>query len=174
MSHPEVFESEECFVIQTRVGMGTRVFIGLLGLVPLIAPYDFLVKVRWNSYFNFPFLLVLIVSIGSVFMSAMFVYMGTFATSIKITLDRRTQVFCHSSEALTIRNKTEEHPLSHIQRLEVRETNWSDGPPSYNLQFVLEGDKVYEVGPFNSLAEVDQTRDRVNRFLKGVNKPSKK
>ena len=165
MSHPEVFESEECFVIQTRVGMGTRVFIGLLGLVPLIAPYDFLVKARWNSYFNFLFLLVLIVSIGAVFMSAMFVYAATFATSIKITLDRRAQAFRHSSEAPTIRNKTEEHPLSHIQRLEVRETNWSDGPPSYNLQFVMEGDKVYEVGPFNSLAEVDQILQRAKRFV---------
>jgi len=123
MSHPEVFESEECFVIQTRVGMGTRVFIGLLGLVPLIAPYDLLVKTRWNSYFNFPFLLVLIVSIGAVFMSAMFVYAATFAMSIKITLDRRTQIFRHSSESPTIRNKTGEHPLSHIQRLDVRETN---------------------------------------------------
>ena len=165
MSHPEVIESEECFVIQTRVGMGTRIFIGLLGLVPLIAPYDFLVKARWNSYFNFPFLLVLIVSIGAAFISAMFVYMGTFATSIKITLDRRAQVFRHSSEAPTIRNKTEEHPLSHIQRLDVRETNWSDGPPSYNLQFVMEGEKVYEVGPFNSLAEVDQTRQQAQQFL---------
>ena len=165
MSHPEVFESEECFVIQTRVGMGTRVFIGLLGLVPLIAPYDFLVKARWNSYFNFLFLLVLIVSIGAVFMSAMFVYAATFATSIKITLDRRTQIFRHSSEAPTIRNKTEEHPLSHIQRLEVRETNWSDVPRSYNLQFVMEGDMVYEVGPFNSLAEVDQTRQQAQQFL---------
>ena len=165
MSHPEVFESEECFVIQTRVGRGTRIFIGLLGLVPLIAPYDFLVKARWNSYFNFLFLLVLIVSIGAVFMSAIFVYVATFATSIKITLDRRTQIFRHSSEAPTIRNKTEEHPLSHIQRLEVRETNWSDGPPSYNLQFVMEGNKVYEVGPFNSLAEVDQTRQQAQQFL---------
>jgi hypothetical protein len=165
MSHPEVFESEECFVIQTRVGMGTRVFIGLLGLVPLIAPYDFLVKARWNSYFNFPFLLVLIVSIGAVFMSAMFVYAAAFSMSIKVTLDQRTQVFRHSSEAPTIRNKTEEHPLSHIQRLEVRETNWSDGPPSYNLQFVMEGNKVYEVGPFNSLAEVDQTRQQAQQFL---------
>jgi hypothetical protein len=165
MSHPKVFESEECFTIQTRMGLGTRIFIGLLGLVPLIGPYDLLVKARWNSYFNFPFLLVLIVSIGSVFISAMFVYMGTFATSIKITLDRRTQVFRHASEAPTIRNKTEEHPLSHIQRLEVRETNWSDGPPNYNLQFVMEGDKVYEVGPFNSLAEVDQTRQQAQQFL---------
>lgn len=165
MSHPEVIESEECFVIQTRVGMGTRIFIGLLGLMPLIAPYDFLVKARWNSYFNFPFLLVLIVSIGAVFMSVMFVYAAAFSMSIKVTLDQRTQIFRHSSEAPTIRNKTEEHPLSHIQRLEVRETNWSDGPPSYAVQFVMEGDKVYEVGPFNSLAEVDQTRDRVNRFL---------
>jgi hypothetical protein len=165
MSHPEVFESEECFVIQTRMGMGTRIFIGLLGLVPLIAPYDFLVKARWNSYFNFPFLLVLIISIGAVFMSAMFVYAATFATSIKITLDRRAQAFRHSSEAPTIRNKTEELPLSHIQRLDVRETNWSDGPPSYNLQFVMEGEKVYEVGPFNSLAAVDQTRQQVQQFL---------
>jgi hypothetical protein len=165
MSHPEVFESEECFVIQTRVGMGTRIFIGLLGLVPLIAPYDFLVKARWNSYFNFPFLLVLIISIGAVFISAVFVYMGVFATSIKITLDRRTQVFRHSTEAPTIRKKTVEHPLSHIQRLDVRETNWSDGPPSYNLQFVMEGEKVYEVGPFNSLAEVDQTRQQAQQFL---------
>lgn len=165
MSHPEVFESKECFVIQTRMGIGTRIFIGLLGLVPLIAPYDFLVKARWNSYFNFPFLLVLIISIGAVFISAMFVYAATFATSIKITLDRRAQAFRHSSEAPTIRNKTEEHPLSHIQRLEVRETNWSDGPPSYNLQFVMEGEKVYEVGPFNSLAEVDQTRQQVQQFL---------
>ena len=165
MSHPEVFESEECFVIQTRVGRGTRIFIGLLGFVPLIAPYDFLVKARWNSYFNFPFLLVLIISIGAVFISAMFVYMATFATSIKITLDRRAQVFRHSSEAPTIRNKTEELPLSHIQRLDVRETNWSDGPPSYNLQFVMEGEKVYEVGPFNSLAEVDQTRQQAQHCL---------
>jgi len=165
MSHPEVFESEECFVIQTRVGMGTRIFIGLLGLVPLIAPYDFLVKARWNSYFNFPFLLVLIVSIGAVFMSVMFVYAAAFSMSIKVTLDRRTQVFRHSTETPTIRNKTEEHPLSHIQRLDVRETNWSDGPPSYSLQFVMEGDKVYEVGPFNSLAEVDQTRQQAQQFL---------
>ena len=105
------------------------------------------------------------VSIGAVFMSAMFVYASTFATSIKITLDRLAQAFRHSSEAPTIRNKTEEHPLSHIQRLEVRETNWSDGPPSYNLQFVMEGDKVYEVGPFNSLAEVDQTRQQAQQFL---------
>jgi hypothetical protein len=95
----------------------------------------------------------------------MFVYAAAFSISIKITLDRRTQIFRHSSEAPTIRNKTEEHPLSHIQRLEVRETNWSDGPPSYNLQFVMEGDKVYEVGPFNSLAEVDQTRQQVQRFV---------
>jgi hypothetical protein len=165
MSHPEVFESEECFVIQTRVGRGTRIFIGLLGLVPLIAPYDLLVKARWNSYFNFPFLLVLIVSIGAVFIGAMFVFAAAFSMSIKITLDRRTQIFRHSSESPTIRNKTEEHPLSHIQRLEVRETNWSDGPPSYNLQFVMEGNKVYEVGPFNSLAEVDQTRQQVQRFV---------
>ena len=165
MSHPEVYESEECFTIQTRMGLGTRIFIGLLGLVPLIAPYDFLVKARWNSYFNFPFLLVLIVSIGAVFMSAMFVYAAAFSMSIKVTLDQRTQVFRHSSEAPTIRNKTEEHPLSHIQRLEVRETNWSDGPPSYALQFVMEGDKVYEVGPFNSLAEVDQTLQRAKRFV---------
>ena len=85
--------------------------------------------------------------------------------SIKVTLDRRTQVFRHSSEAPTIRNKTEEHPLSHIQRLDVRETNWSDGPPSYNLQFVMEGDKVYEVGPFNSLAEIDQILQRAKRFV---------
>ena len=165
MSHPEVFESEECFVIQTRVGRGTRIFIGLLGLVPLIAPYDLLVKARWNSYFNFPFLLALIVSIGAVFVSVMFVYAAAFSMSIKITLDRRAQVFRHSTETPTIRNKTEEHPLSHIQRLDVRETNWSDGPPSYNLQFVMEGNKVYEVGPFNSLAEVDQTRQRAKRFV---------
>jgi hypothetical protein len=147
------------------VGRGTRIFIGLLGLVPLIAPYDLLVKARWNSYFNFPFLLVLIVSIGAVFIGAMFVFAAAFSMSIKITLDRRTQIFRHSSESPTIRNKTEEHPLSHIQRLEVRETNWSDGPPSYNLQFVMEGNKVYEVGPFNSLAEVDQTRQQVQRFV---------
>ena len=165
MSHPEVFESEECFVIQTRVGRGTRIFIGLLGLVPLIAPYDFLVKARWNSYFNFPFLLALIVSIGAVFVSVMFVYAAAFSMSIKITLDRRAQVFRHSTETPTIRNKTEEHPLSHIQRLDVRETNWSDGPPSYNLQFVMEGDKVYEVGPFNSLAEIDQILQRAKRFV---------
>jgi hypothetical protein len=165
MSHPEVFESEECFVIQTRVGRGTRIFIGLLGLVPLIAPYDLLVKARWNSYFNFPFLLVLIVSIGAVFIGAMFVFAAAFSMSIKITLDRRTQIFRHSSESPTIRNKTEEHPLSHIQRLEVRETNWSDGPPSYALQFVMEGDKVYEVGPFNSLAEIDQILQRAKRFV---------
>jgi len=38
-------------------------------------------------------------------------------------------------------------------------------PPSYNLQFVMEGDKVYEVGPFNSLAEVDLTRQRAKRFV---------
>jgi hypothetical protein len=165
MSHPEVFESEECFVIQTRVGRGTRIFIGLLGLVPLIAPYDFLVKARWNSYFNFPFLLALIVSIGAVFVSVMFVYAAAFSMSIKITLDRRAQVFRHSTETPTIRNKTEEHPLSHIQRLDVRETNWSDGPPSYSLQFVMEGDKVYEVGHFNSLAEIDQILQRAKRFV---------
>lgn len=46
----------------------------MLGLVPLIAPYELLLEPRWHNYFNVPFLFAAAVSAGAGAVSAFFVW----------------------------------------------------------------------------------------------------
>jgi hypothetical protein len=48
MLHPELVERVDCLEVRSRMRVGMRVLLAALGLFPLLAPYELLIKIDWD------------------------------------------------------------------------------------------------------------------------------
>ena len=75
---------------------GWRLLFALLSLVPLLAPYELLVRVEWNDYFHPFFLLAAIVSAGAVAVSVFFLFSAAAGLTSRMRFDRARSTFTYS------------------------------------------------------------------------------
>jgi len=54
----QVSDNAERLDIISPMPVGKRIFLALLGLIPLLAPYELLWRVQWHDYWNPVFLLL--------------------------------------------------------------------------------------------------------------------
>jgi hypothetical protein len=165
MSHPELVESVDLLEIRSRMRVGMRILLAALGLFPLLAPYELLIKVDWEHFMNPFFFLAAFVSAGATALSAFFFFAAVAGLSSKIILDRRTATFSYSSEAPVVRHTRQVQPLSLIRSTEVGVRDWSDSAPTYHLSITLKDGTVFESGSSWSRDEIELIRGRVDQFL---------
>jgi hypothetical protein len=144
---------------------GQRALLLLLSLVPLLAPYELILRVDWQGYFNLPFLFVLVISTGAMALSALLIWGAIAGLSSCIRIDRRLGLISYSASAPVVPLQTTSFPLHAIERVQVAATEWSDGPPSFSLEFVLAGGRSIRSGSSWSRAEVEAVLERVAGFL---------
>ena len=104
MSHPELVERMDCLEIRSRMRVGMRILLAALGLFPLLAPYELLIKIDWEHFMNPFFFLAAFTSAGAMALSAFLFFAAVAGFSSKIVFDRRTATFSYSSEAVLAEN----------------------------------------------------------------------
>ena len=62
MSHPELLERAERLEIRSPMRVGMRVLLAALGLFPLLAPYELLIRIDWEHFMNPLFFLAAFIS----------------------------------------------------------------------------------------------------------------
>jgi len=161
----DVRESGETLRINSPMSGGQRVLFILLALFPLLAPYELIVRVDWQDYFNLPFLFVLLISAGAMALSALLIWAAIAGLSSSIQIDRRLGVISYSASAPVVPMQTTSFPIHSIERMHVAVTEWSDGAPSFSMEFVLAGGRSIRSGSSWSRAEVEAVQERVAAFL---------
>ncbi len=147
------------------MSVGMRVLFAALGCFPLLAPYELLIKIEWEHYFNFFFLFAAFISAGATFLSAILFFAAVAGLSAEIVFDRPAATVSFTQEAPAIKRTTRIYPCSDIQRVEVRERTWSDSGPTYYLSVSLADGSVIESGSSSSRAEIERIKRRVDQFL---------
>lgn len=165
MSHPELVERMDCLEIQSRMRVGMRILLATLGLFPLLAPYELLIKIDWEHFMNPLFFLAAFICAGAMALSVLLFFASIAGLSSKIVFDRRRATFSYSSEAPVVRHTRQVQPLSDVRSTEIGVRDWSDSAPTYHLRITVKDGTVFESGSSWSRDEIERIQGRVDQFL---------
>lgn len=168
MPHPELVDRMDCLEIHSRMRGGMRIVLAALGLFPLLAPYELLIKIDWEHFMNPFFFLAAFISAGATALSVFLFFAAAAGLSSKMVFDRHTATFSYSSEAPVVRRSRRVQPLADVRSTEVVVHDWSDSAPTYHLSIILKDGTVFESGSSWSRDEIEWIRGRVDQFLAAV------
>lgn len=163
----ELVDLGERLEVRSPMRIGMRVLFALIGLFPLIAPYELLVRIRWTTYLHPFFALAAVIALGATALSAFLFFAAVAGLSSGLVFDRAKATVRAWSSAPIVRRTEREVSWSEIVGLEVARTDWTDGSPTYRLRVVLADGTALESGSAWSRTEVEVLRDAVARFLAG-------
>ena len=161
----KVVESNGVLEIRTVMTAGMRLLLVLFSLVPLLAPYELILVPDWQDYFNVYFVFVLIISVGALAVSAFLVWAAIAGLNSRLSFDRAEGTFTYSAAAPVVRMRSFRYPMSHVADVQVKEHDWSDGPPSFSLRVVMADQRAFDSGSTWSREEIEAIRQKVSSFL---------
>ena len=160
-----IIETAECLDLVNPMPAGKRILFLLLSLIPLWAPYELILRPRWENYWNPFFLFVAVISAGALAVSCFLVWAAIAGLSTRMKFDKSREIISFAAEAPILPRRTREFPFGSIANLEIGIHEWSDGGPSYSFEVVLRDGRKLSLGSSWSRAEVEAVRDRVAEFL---------
>lgn len=161
----EIEQTESTLELANRISPGMRVLIFLLGLVPLLAPYELLFKVRWQSIFNLIFLLALVIALGALVVSGFFMFFALAAYSRRMHFDRRIQKVVFGTSHVLKPYRERSFTFRDFSKVEIDVHDWSDGPISYSLQLhPVEGAPI-SIGYFQDQVQAERYLGLVQEWL---------
>lgn len=161
----ELSETSGRLELVSPMPTGARAALVLIGLFPLIAPYDLLVRTEWTGYLNPFFAFAALISAGAIAVSLGFLFAGVAGLSSRLVLDAGRSELVHSAVAPVMPRRTRVYPLSSIDGAEIRTRDWSEGSPTYSLAVSLFDGTVLESGSISSRDEAEAHLRRVTSFL---------
>jgi hypothetical protein len=162
---PRVVERGDVIEICSRLSTGQRVFFFLASLVPLLAPYELILKPEWSDSLNLFFLFAAFISAGALLVSALLLWAALAGLDTRLRFDRTRRTFSHSAGAPIVRWRTTVRPIEQIARLEVETHDWSEGAPSYSFRVLLADGREFTSGSSWSRQEIEDVVERVSAFL---------
>lgn len=144
---------------------GTRILFALLSLIPLMAPYELMVRVRWTDYRHPFFLFAAIVAAGALAVSLLLLFAAVAGLSSRMTFDAAQSTFTYTERSVWIRPRTRVFSLSAVQAVNIDRHEWSDGGPTFSLVITMFDGSTFRSASSFSLEEVEQRRARVEGFL---------
>ena len=119
----QVSESAGLIKIDSPMRPGLRVVLGLVGLLPLLAPYELIFRVDWDDYLNPFFFVAAAVSLGAMAVSSFFFFAAVAGLSTRMVFDTTRSTFSHSATSPFRRLRTRSYPLSAVDRLRSSRTH---------------------------------------------------
>jgi hypothetical protein len=165
MSHPQLVEQTDRLEIHSPMRIGMRVLLAALALFPLIAPYELLIRPKWEHYANPFFAFAALIAVGAMSLSAFLLFAALAGLSSRMVFDRSTRTVNHCAQAALGRPTQHVVPWSNLEPVEVGVREWSDGAPSYYLSVSVRGGPRFESGSSGSREEIERMRARVEAFL---------
>ncbi len=161
----QVSDNGERLDVFSRMSSGKRLLFALFALIPLLAPYELMLRVQWNDYRSPAFLIAAIISAGAVALSAFFLFAAVAGLSSRMTLDAAHSTFTYSTGAPIVPRRTLVRPLSSLESVHVRTHEWSDGGPSYTLMVKMSDGATFDSDSSWSRDDIEQQKARVEVFL---------
>jgi len=141
---------------RSRDSSVTRAVILLVGLVPLLAPYELLIRPSWRGGLTWAWLFCALLSAGAVLVAAAFVGAALFGLSQRVRFDAPRRVITYAHRAPGVRYRVRRFPFSALQGLRVNTRAWSEGPDTYTLVAAVSGHRDIEFGSFDDRVEAER------------------
>jgi len=160
-----VVETADALEVTSPMPAGRRVLFGLLALVPLLAPYELLLKPGWETIFHPLFGFAAIISLGAMLVSAFLVWAAIAGLVTRASFDLRRRTLTTAFWAPVVPLTMHTYSLNDLRAVRLETTESSEGPPSYSLQVeTLDGRSLRLMGE-EDRSEVESVQSRIACFL---------
>ncbi|MDZ4178134.1 MAG: hypothetical protein U1E29_02700 [Coriobacteriia bacterium] len=149
-------EYDDRFEVVVPMRIGTRLLLAAASLIPLLAPYELLLRVEWESLLNPFFIFAALISLGAVALSGLLLLAAIAGLSARIVFDLTRATVTYSTWAPVIRRRTSVFPLAAIERVEAGTREWSDASPTHHVRVSISGGTVIEIGSDWNLGDIDR------------------
>ena len=158
-------EGPDVILVESRMRTGERVLLLLASFVPLLAPYELIIRPDWPSYWSVPFAFAAALSAGATSIAVLLAYAAVAGLSSRMAFDRGTGTFSYASGAPLVRWRRSQCPLDSIAELKKTASAWTEGAPSFSFAVHTQDGRFFRSGSSWSEREVDSIIDRVSAFL---------
>jgi hypothetical protein len=164
---PQTAETPDRLEVASPLHAALRFALVAMAVVPLLAPYELLVRTAWRDLTSPFFVVAVLVSAGAVLVSGLLLFAALAGTSSRVVLDRRAGTASFTSWAPAVPRATRVLALRDVVGVEVGARDWSDGGQSYHVRLVVADGSVWVTGSSASRDDADAIRARLVGFLAG-------
>ena len=163
---PKVRETEDQITFIEKIPNGIRVFLILVGLIPMyLAPYELLIRPGWHGLSLFLIFSTLI-SIGAILVGGLFVAVGLLGLNQTLTFEGNSGTIHYSYESALVPLRRKTYKFRDIANASIHVHDWSDGPSTYSLQILLTNAQKIETGSFEKRNEAEQALTKIEKLIR--------
>lgn len=164
----EFTETDGVIDLVSPMPVGRRIMFGLLALIPLLAPYELLLRPQWDDWRHPAFFFVLAIALGAMAVSAFLVFAALAGLEQRMRFDASARLFTYWRRAPVLPARSESWGFASIERVVTAVHTCSDGPDSYSVRVVVEDGRELTTGSTDSRADVDRYVARLNDLLQAA------
>lgn len=161
---PNIIENDGQIQIMERIPAGLRVFLFIVGLLPWLAPYEFLIKPGWMGL-NAMTVFFVIISLGAIVVSLFFLAAAVFGLNQTFTFDSKTRTIVHAYGNVVAPLRLKKYTFGQLKSIEIVKHDWTDAPSTYGLKLTFIAGHKFEPGPFASLDAAHALKERVEQMI---------
>ena len=140
----------------SNLSLAARALIMMIGLSPLLAPYELLIKPSWSGKSNWLMPLFLLISIGAIGLSIFFICSALFGINQSIQINSANRIITYRYKPGILSFRKRQYLFSEIEMVQLKVHKWTDGPPTYNIGLKAIGQREIEFGGFASQEEAEK------------------
>jgi|GEM_PF-838009 len=134
-----------------------RVLLALFALVPLLAPYELLIKPSWQGQVSFDWIIPLVISIGAVVVSLGLFVAALFGRGERFLFDAsKRQLTYQFKTAFTAGFEQEIYSFDQIEALEIKVHEGDERPDTYDIAIKIAGGHEMKFGDFSSRSDAER------------------
>jgi len=154
-------------VLSTTMSARARTLFGLAATLPLLAPYELLLRPDWPDKLSMAWVLCALVSLGALAVTVLLAGVAVFGLNRQVEFVVNDGVVRVTDRHLLMRARTTRVPFADATALEVISHDWSDGPSTYDLRLMPGSGKGIDFGDFATRQEAESVRAELLALLAG-------
>ena len=161
----KVLETADTLEVTSPMPVGRRLVFGVIALIPLLAPYELLLKPGWETILHPAFGLAALISLGAMLVSAflMFAAIAGLESRVGFDLRRRTLTTAFWAPVVPLTQRT--YSINDLLAVRLETTEWSEGPPSYSLKIETLDGRSLRLMSDEDRSEAEAVQSRIAGFL---------
>lgn len=138
-----------------------RAGFALIAALPLLAPYELMVRPDWSDAHGVAWGIALLVSLGAMGVSAFLLLVAVMGLNRRVVFDPAVRKVAATESHLLQLPRTRVMSFADLSGVAVICHDWSDGPSTYELELRPRNGAVVRFGEFSTRAEAEAVRDEL-------------
>jgi hypothetical protein len=153
--------------MQFSTTMSNKARLGLCAAsaLPLLAPYELLIKPAWSNYLSWAWLFAATISLCALAVSTMLLLTATMGISRRVQFDTEAKMVRVTESSLILRPRVFTYSFLQVGEIEVLCNDWSDGPSTYELRLAPGAGKPFTFGYFIMRVDAEATLCKLNALM---------